>query len=96
MADSQIPAVSEEERHLGASYNENVNHASETSSTTIAEKHAEQPALPTAHHSHLGKPDQVGTFNNQEYRYEADGTREITEDECRDELGFGFSTWKKW
>jgi len=87
------PVVPDHNQHILANHDEDHN-ASETSSTTVADRYKEQPPSRPVNHAHFGE-DQVKTISEKEGTA-TDGTRELTEDECRDELGFGFSTFKKW
>lgn len=76
-------------------HHENISH-SETSSTTVADANKEKSDRPV-NHAHFGE-NQEKTISNDEWSDEdkARGWREITEDECRSDLGFGFPTMKKW
>lgn len=86
------PALISNNQHVIADHDENVN-ASETSSTTVADPSNTKQSRPVNHAHFVDNEDK--TFSEKEGTA-ADGTRELTEDECRDELGFGFSTAKKW
>jgi hypothetical protein len=96
-----IPAIDEPQ-------NEKIVNESESSSTTKAE-HSEGAEGAEAHphksyHAHWGgtqvvQPPQDTDESQDLPPVEKTGTYdkiELTEDDCYDELGFGFPNWKKW
>ncbi|TVY29300.1 Efflux pump [Lachnellula hyalina] len=83
----------------GDTMNEKNIHDSESSSATKTEDAERAPAQPHAH-THWGENRVVEPNDVQDMPpVEKAGTYdkiELTEDDCYDELGFGFPEWRKW
>ena len=77
------PPTSSEPNGLTEKKDESQIHSS-ASSTAPAEARLEN--APVAHHAAFAEKRELDTTEK----------RELTEEDCYDELGYAFSTWKKW